>query len=300
MKYYIRPIRVISGTVASSILYTSCCPTFIDEKDIAYLTESNKSLLNNSIAVPFSLNLKIDDYRYIRFLQKLSKDIIDNPSVAADFSKDSEVYLKKYNYDKKINLDDSLLKLILALGDSDILNTIKTNNVKEFLRLCKQRNLIKDIGFFDDEYYQEQIEILYKKDEFKKYTKMLNDKLSTKSLGPTGPPTYPPPPNIFVMAFFVAAIAAGAVVAIAMAVVILEAVRGPRNYSSLPNQEDLTINAWALKDGTNNFKATFDNEIEKYIDDIVDFIKTEEPLYFENYSEIQLRELLKYNFTTKE
>ena len=84
-----------------------------------------------------------------------------------------------------------------------------------------------------------------------------------------------------------------------MAVVILEAVKGPQNSNlSASNQDDLIINAWVLKGGK-NFQVTFDEQIDKYIDDIIDFVKSEYPSYFESVSETQVRELLKYNFTIK-
>ena len=102
-----------------------------------------------------------------------------------------------------------------------------------------------------------------------------------------------------VLVYVVAAIVASAAVAIGMAVVILEAVKGPQNSNlSASNQDDLIINAWVLKGGK-NFQVTFDEQIDKYIDDIIDFVKSEYPSYFESVSETQVRELLKYNLTIK-
>lgn len=303
MKYYGKPIRFLSGGLATSILYTSCCPTVIDEKDMIYLSSENLIQLNNAIATPLNLNLKSEDYEYLKFLDKLSKEIIYNPSIAADFSKNPQNYLNKYQYRGKINLDDGLLKLILALGDIDIANAIKESNVRDFLRLCKEKNLIGNIGFFNDEYYQEQISELANKDEFKQYLECINPELITPYSGPSRPPMPSPPPNFVaavpVVAYFVAAIVATAAVAIAMAVVILEAVKGPQNINlSANNQDDLIINAWVLKGGK-NFQITFDEQVNKYIDEIIDFVKSEYPYYFENVSEAQVRELLKYNFTIK-
>lgn len=68
--------------------------------------------------------------------------------------------------------------------------------------------------------------------------------------------------------------------------------------TSVGNQDDLIINAWILKGGK-NFQATFDEQVDKYIDDIIDFVKSEYPSCFESVSETQVRELLKYNFTIK-
>ena len=303
MKYYGKPIRLLSGGLATSILYTSCCPTVIDEKDMIYLSSENLIQLNDRIATPLSLNLKNGDYEYLKFLDKLSKEIISDPSIAADFSKNPQVYLNKYQYGGDINLDDGLLKLILALSDTDIANAIKEGNIKEFLRLCKEKNLIENIGFFNDEYYQEQIKELAKKDEFKQYLKSIDPEVTTPYSGPSGPPTLPPPPGLLVtvpvLVYVVAALVASAAVAIGMAVVILEAVKGPQNSNlSASNQDDLIINAWVLKGGK-NFQVTFDEQIDKYIDDIIDFVKSEYPSYFESVSETQVRELLKYNFTIK-
>ena len=99
------------------------------------------------------------------------------------------------------------------------------------------------------------------------------------------------------VAYFAVLVAVSAVAAIGIAIVLLEAVEGPKNMSANPVGESV-VNLWILKEG-NDSLLNFDDEINRCIDSVIDFIKSEKPSYFNTLSEDYIREILKYNFINR-
>lgn len=161
--------------------------------------------------------------------------------------------------------------------------------------MCKERGLIDNIDFFNKEYYQSQIDNMINSESYTQILDSLNKRLETRT---SGPPTYPPDPGMFpLVAYFAVLVAVSAVAAIGIAIVLLEAVEGPKNMSANPVGESV-VNLWILKEG-NDSLLNFDDEINRCIDSVIDFIKSEKPSYFNTLSEDYIREILKYNFINR-
>lgn len=147
---------IVSGVLASSMLASSCTPYMKDEMYERYdpTSDTGEELL------PVSLNLRPEDAQYIMALQRLSQDIIHNPSIAKEVAAHPETILMRYGYDGKINLDDSVTKIIMALGDDEINLAIQNRDINKFISLCREYGILSDkiqSDLLSDEFYQEQI-----------------------------------------------------------------------------------------------------------------------------------------------
>lgn len=148
---------VVSGTVASSILVNSCTvPPINDSLYEKYVPQKD---IGDEL-LPIAFHLKPDDAQYVMALQLLSLDILRDPSVAKAVITNPNEVLKKYGYDGIVCLDDSVVKIILALGDKEINKTVKDRDIHKFVDLCRQKGFLSDeihSTLFSDEFYQEQI-----------------------------------------------------------------------------------------------------------------------------------------------
>ncbi|EGN58240.1 hypothetical protein Premu_0031 [Hallella multisaccharivorax DSM 17128] len=81
--------------------------------------------------------------QYLTFLSKLSLEIKRNPCVAREFAKDPQAYSEEFGFNEQISLDNGLLKIIIALGDDDIVKSIEQGNASEYVKILKQKGFIK-------------------------------------------------------------------------------------------------------------------------------------------------------------
>jgi len=270
--------KSVAGTVATSILINSCSPALIEDplsRDIDIIYKTN--LISNdwgSIAIPISFNLQVGDANYMFFLQKLAMDIINNPQIAQRFIEDPSAFLNKYGCNIPLNLDEETLKLVLALGDSDINVAIKNNNVSLFLDLCKEKDLfISTENAFSHLYDNPEIQA--------KLVELGFDDLEI----------------IFTPYFPIVFVAV--VIAISTVVVYIVAydevyVAGSATLNSLRGINPI-LTVWALKGDPDYTYVAASELVERQIEAVIDFIKRENPSYFENNSEANLRALLKMN-----
>ena len=148
---------IVSGVLASSILASSCSVPHVDDNLYdEYIPERDVG----EELLPVSIRLKPEDAKYIKALQALSQDILHNPSIAKEVTVNPNI-LARYGYDGAINLEDSVIKIILALGNDEISQAIKDKDINKFMALCKQYGLLSDkiqSDLLSDEFYQEQME----------------------------------------------------------------------------------------------------------------------------------------------
>ena len=142
--------KVVAGTLASSFLFQSCVQGYMINDDIVSINEKIEENLGivetrsgNNVAIPIDMKFSEQSRKYMDFLGTLTLDIINNPLVAKSFSISPETYLINNGISGvNINLDECMLKVILALGDKDINRAIKENNVDGFFKLCCEKGLV--------------------------------------------------------------------------------------------------------------------------------------------------------------
>jgi hypothetical protein len=132
-------VRAVAGLVATGTVVPSCVSDFLYTNEHVKLSENGLSAVN--------INLAKEDTDYLRFLDKLGKDIINNPAIAQEFAKNPQLFVEKYGYQEKIDIEENLMKLILTFGDEDINTAVKDGDIKLTLSLMKDKGLLNDDSY---------------------------------------------------------------------------------------------------------------------------------------------------------
>ena len=127
-------VSIIAASCSSDGLWTES-----DEN-----TEYLKSFGDEGNAA-ISINLTHDEIEYLKFLDKLGKDVIKEPAVARQFASDPNAFIQQYGYKGEINLDEGMLKLVLALGDEDINTAVNQNDITTALALMQNKGSCRSI-----------------------------------------------------------------------------------------------------------------------------------------------------------
>jgi hypothetical protein len=294
--------RIISGTLAASVLTSSCVNPYSNNESIYGEMSQNEDA--GIAAISLSLSLSKTDKEYLSFIDKLGNDIIKNPSIAREFMGDPTAYLRKYGFDQKIDLDEGMLKLILALGDEEINQMIVSNDVTGFVHLLAKKNLLNPqylkISLSDSD-----------KQELSKFADQLQIDPGNES-GGGGDGLVCTLAAVCVVyvalgvASFVAVMATLGVtinVSAAMTVVYTVAaytevkVRGV-SRSELKNsiaENNPVFKIWGLKGNTTNTFIAVDKYIEREVASMIETLEVLNPNLFNNISKEKLSDFLKLN-----
>lgn len=153
-----------TGALSGSFIFQAC-----EKAESA--DELNQMLMSNSqtvsdigaTGVPIGIPLTLQDQDYIRFLRQLSSEIICNPIAAQEFANNPEAYCQKFGYSHQLNLDQGLIKLIMALGDKELNDSINNKNVNAFVKACKKNGLLEFTSLYQDPYLMKISDYIYQK-----------------------------------------------------------------------------------------------------------------------------------------
>ena len=156
-----------TGVLSSSFIFQACNQA--DSADeLNQMLQSNTSTNQDEVGTQIGIPMSKQDQNYICFLHQLSADIVKNPKIATEFANNPDAYCSKYGYTQHINLDQGLLKLIMALGDKKINDSINNGDVNSFIKACKENGVIEFNSLKRDPYLKKLSDIIQK------------DKLSSK------------------------------------------------------------------------------------------------------------------------
>ena len=278
--------KAVIGTVSVSIMASACSPYFSQQDDDSLYLETNTSFDLGEVAVPITINLSKEQRDYLLFLQKLSKDIIEQPVIAKEFAKNPELFIQRYGYNEPVDLDEGMLKMVVALGDEDINRAIKSNDIKLFYNLCKEKNLLRGsktkFNFAEPSY--EMIK------QLQEHGITLTEEDIQSGIAPVG--------FISVFEIWVDLIYYQYVGVFTEEYAFAQTEwwgTVKKSNADLLMEENPTINIWALKDHSNDTYIIANEIIENQVDDIMDILKTEEPTILENNNEEDLRNFIKIN-----
>jgi len=155
--------QIISGALATTLLLESC----VKDYDLLYVDKSvpdinkniQKMLKSGSTHILLNIQISEDDRKYFDFINRLTLDILQDRNKAAQFIENPNGYVESSGFSGLIiSLDDDLIKLVTSIADIDIYNAIQQNNISEFIRLCKEKNLVTNFQIADIERINKLIE----------------------------------------------------------------------------------------------------------------------------------------------
>lgn len=268
---------VVAGAVLTGLTLGSCQGYFIDEDD--YSLEAFKEY--DSVAIPISF--APEEVEYLNFLDKLGKDIIEQPIIAKEFAKSPKLFLERYGYSGDIDLEEGMLKLIIALGDDDINAAIKNKDVSSMLALFDRK------GLLNAEYIKLKVT-----DEIRQQAlSVLN--LDNETIQDGQAWIVP----VLVLAVLVAAALFGVAVSLVTYAGVATSVE---TYGKIQkSQKDLFIEnnpvfkIWKLKGEEKDSYIAVDNCIEKIATEAISYTKKNNPELLNNISDEEFKNVLKLN-----
>jgi hypothetical protein len=274
--------KVVAGTLSTSILAHSCIP-FSGYDDLLYNFEVQSEEFGKN-AIPIRLKFDPNQAAYMGFIQKLSEDIIKYPVIAKQFYNNPDIFLERYGYKGDINLDDDLLKLIIALGDDDINRAVKLGDAGLFIDLCSKKGLLKNTN--------------------EMYASLRNqlDKQLT-DMGLELPSVEELQAGVAMALLITVLIGFIIVVNITVTWTSTDDVTNPGGGRELTAQNNLkyiteqnpVLYVWFMKQKENKSFVLVDKYTEHQIEGLISQIKERNPVYFEKNSEEDLRNLIKLN-----
>lgn len=153
------------GFLSASILASSCTSVTGEDGAYGYTPYEPQDASIGPNAVSLSLAYNEEDANYINALVKLSNDIISNPEVAKKAIQDREHVLSRYGYNNSLKLDESLTKIVLALGDKEINDALKSGDYVRLYSLLDQKDLLTDTQkcLLNTPQYQKQLKSINEK-----------------------------------------------------------------------------------------------------------------------------------------
>ena len=244
------------------------------------------------------LNFTQAELRYLRFIQQLSNDIVQHPMIAQAFARNPQLFLEKYGFHEPIDLDDGMLKLVLALGDPDINSAVNAGDVRLVLSLMEEKGILNDLA---NSNFSINISDEQKKDLL---LSMGFDESEVEFLAACTPI------GILAVAclvagvwgvivaigfyFTVAAVNAVGVAALAgiyLAVYLEIEVIGVSNSGSKFLDNNLPLKVWSLKGKPNDTYIAVNIRIEDEVNKLIDLVKSHNVSFDEN----KMREFMKLN-----
>lgn len=198
--------KTVVTTVATSVLISSCYNGHDFDDCIYGEFAENTQTRGLSLMDINESNLSLDFQKKAHAINKIIQLILSEPQDAKEFASDPQEYLSIKELDFDITLSIKEKNALLAFCDNDVINAVKENNFRDFIKICNERKYITPQPFSTFTTESELREIFKTEEEYENFITTMNinnDGLSTNSE-------------------FGVAFAALAVVAVAVAAILVE------------------------------------------------------------------------------
>mgnify|MGYP007101888049 CR=1 FL=1 len=280
------------GLSALSLIVASCSSEDLwteSDEDVEYLKE-----FSDDGCTALSIKLSKDEASYLSFLNKLGKDITKDPVVARQFAKNPTAFVKQYGYKGEINLDEGMLKLVLALGDEEINTAINQNDITTAVALMESKGILDDAGKSD-------IKLQFSDEEVKKIYESMGIEVDDEFISQK---KYCSVAAVW-LAYVVAAVYSQAGVVYNAAAAInaavwftvyawTEAWGQAKDLNNVCNA-NLPLKIWSLKGQYENSYVAADAYVTDQSKKVVDYVKSNNPDMLQYVSESQLEQIIKIN-----
>lgn len=271
--------KLIAGIMIPSVLLPSCMQNdyFIDS-DVISINNKMMRTDRSSVAVPINMDIDSKDLRIINFMVKLTDDIINNPLIAKQFAEDPQLIAEAYGInDVKLDFDDGLWQLFMALSDDDIHNAAVTNNVPLFFSLCEQKGLIKSLQ--DSELVKCQKLLISSEEE------EITTQSGVMAAGVV----------VFVVAGGGCAVAGANSAAVYDQYALWTRESFWNSEARMAKRDPIAFQVWMLKNETNDTQIFMNEYQEKVVDECIDALQEYFPEKIENIDTIKLKQFISLN-----
>lgn len=284
----------VIGLSATSIIAASC------SSESVWMDNDDPSEIESQFSDEGSpvINIKLSDEEtgYLRFLNGLAADIIKEPAVAREFAKDPSAFVKQYGYQGKVNLDEGMLKLILALGDEDINTAVNQNDMTTAIALMENKGLLDDVS-------KSEIKIQFTKEEMRQIYEQMGLDFDEKTFGEKkGVSTAVAATVFYLAAAAIEWVAVGHTVAGAfnLAAYFTFVIYSEAYFLGLTERDvdgtihrNLPLKIWSLKGQDANTYIAADKYVTDQAKKMMKLIKDNDPKALEKIDESQLEQILK-------
>lgn len=289
----------IVKTLASSMVLTSCSQNL----DMEQLLDNSpsESEINDSKGVSISLSLNEETKQSLQKIAPLVQEIIDNPTIAQELSEDPNGFCKKRGYDFTFELDDAILKVIIALGNKDINDALKNNDFERFMQLCAELHLL-------DEGQKVRLNAVFQSEEEQEIFNSIAEQLNGESIESRSVALWLAVSVVIVIAIILT-YTVGTEEDVAqnkplMAQEECQSVKEAVKYPHIPRSQAFlrctnpnysVLDVWALKNKRVDSYQLVSGYKTFLAQQIVSYLKTNKPNLFKNFSEVQITEFLLKN-----
>lgn len=284
--------KSVVGLTAASIIASSCSsPSVWSDTDES--SDSSSQFADEGSQV-INLRITAEEEAYLAFLKKLSDDIIKEPAVAREFAKDPNAFVKQYGYEGKVNLDEGMLKLILALGDEDINTAINQNDVTTVIALMERKGLLDDVTNSD-------LKIKFEDDNIKQIYERIGIDYNNQTIGSKNAYTLVVAVPIYVAAVYYVAVAAGvwAWVSVSTEFWGTNKTESDQRISNTL-ERNIPLKIFSLKGQDANTYVAVDKYVTEQTEKLMSIIKEKYPETIEKIGETPFEQLLKYSIVTNQ
>ena len=287
-------VKAVAVATAVGTMLPACQP-YLDS--LIVQSQDLPARGNHAIEIDFSRA----ELNYLRFLQKLSDDIVQHPMIAQAFARNPQLFLEKYGFHEPIDLDDGMLKLVLALGDQDINRAIVAGDIGLVLKLMEEKGILNDLAnsnMFNLNISEEQARELmlamgFDENEIKYFavcTVVGVCAFKVLLVGVYGIMFFA---GVHFAAVATAAAVAGGIVGVYVGLIYEIEVTwgGSANSGSKLLDNNLPLKIWSLKGKPNDTYIAVNLCVEKEIDKLIDLINAHNL----SFDEKKMREFLKFN-----
>ena len=286
-------IASATGVLSTSFIFQACDKAESAD-ELNQMLESNILSTPDAIGVPIGVPLNGQDQEYIKFLQQLSAEIVSNPHIAIEFAKNPEGYCRKYGYNQPLNLDQGLLKLIMALGDDAINDSIAKGDVNAYIRACKSNGLL-ELKSLNQDPYLKKLSAIIKKEQ---YTSNLTPNLSiTRAEVKTDQEAVDNFSAVYgAVAIVIAAVAVEAFIVLGTTTWVTH-VHNSANQKLESEQHNRVIEVWNLKSDKKTDYFLTDKINNEIVEEGLSIIKEDFPEVYEKVDANTLRNLILLNIS---
>lgn len=280
----------IAKALASTVLVSSCSPDASFLQPLSEHEDSTSKELNDSKGVSISLNINDKMREDLNNLEPLVNEILNDSTAAKEFAANPNLFCTQHGYAMTLDSNDSIMKVLVSLGNSDIRASLEKGDFVKFFSLCQE------LQIFDNSQVVQLNSIFKSKEEQKIFEAIAHDingqTVSTRS----------------VAAYVVVTVAL--VLAIVITITVGIADRDDdstlsneerdsvnvcaTNMFKMNNPEHMIINMWALKHDIDCYQVVAGYK-EFMANQVVKHLKGVNSPALAKYSEQQISEFLKGN-----